>query len=367
MEKFAAVLVLLAALMSCGDDSEAPVVADPPPVLVTPAAPGAPYETLSEWHLFADGAAQLPADRVVAYDVISPLFSDYTTKYRFMWIPEGTTIGYEAEDQWRFPVGTILVKTFAYLEDARDPSLGRRLLETRLLVRDPDGFTSHTYVWNDEQREAFRTIAGATIPATWIDEAGATKQNDYGVPNTNECQDCHGEKPVTDTLGGRTMQLDRDFDYGSGPVNQIDHLAALGWFDVAPPAAADRQRLVDPFGSSPLSDRVRSYLDSNCGHCHTEGGWASESALLLSWAFTDPSADPANWGTCKVPTSAGGATCGLTYDVVPGAPDESIMVCRVGSEENEVRMPPLATKLVHDEGLELVRAWIESLPGGACP
>jgi hypothetical protein len=68
-----------------------------------------------------------------------------------------------------------------------------------------------------------------------------------------------------------------------------------------------------------------------------------------------------------VPTSAGGATCGLTYDVVPGDPDASIMVCRLASEESEVRMPPLATKLVHVEGVELVRAWIEELEGEPCP
>jgi uncharacterized repeat protein (TIGR03806 family) len=356
---------VVVSVFGCGDGgSPSPA---PTPVEVTPAPPGAPYETLSEWSLFIDGAAQTPAPRVVPYDVISPLFSDYTTKLRFMWIPEGTTIGFEPETAWRFPEGSILVKTFAYLKDERDPGLGRRLLETRLLVHEPGGFVSHTYVWNEEQTEALRMIAGTTLPSTWIDASGATRSNDYGVPNTNECQECHGEAPQTDTMGGLTRQLDRDFDYGSGAENQIDRLAALGWLDSAPPAAGERERLVDPFGSAPLLDRVRSYLDANCGHCHTEGGWASESALLLSWDLTDPSEPSANWGTCKVPTSAGGATCGLTYDVVPGDPDASIMICRVASTDNEVRMPPLATKLVHDEGVALVRDWIAGMPDEGCP
>lgn len=158
-------------------------------------------------------------------------------------------------------------------------------------------------------------------------------------------------------LGPRTRQLDRD-----GQIEMIDD---LGWFDSMP--TAEHEVLVDPFGDAPESDRVRSYLDSNCGHCHTEGGTASESALLLSFDFTDPETDDAaNWGVCKVPTAAGGATCGHVYDVVPGDPDSSIMMCRLGSDDPEVRMPPLVSRVPHDEGLELIRAWIEGLPAAEC-
>src|SRR5690606_9958078 len=80
-------------------------------------------DTLDGWGLFADAPSQVPAARVVPYDVIAPLYSDYTFKRRFVTIPEGTTIGYEDTDLWKFPVGTILVKTFSYLHDERDPSL----------------------------------------------------------------------------------------------------------------------------------------------------------------------------------------------------------------------------------------------------
>jgi hypothetical protein len=89
---------------------------------------------------------------------------------------------------------------------------------------------------------------------------------------------------------------------------------------------------------------------------------------LLDFAATDPASQPpANWGVCKIPTSAGGATCGHTYDIVPGDPDRSIMICRMASTDLEVRMPPLGIRLVHAEGLALVRQWIASMPPeGGC-
>ncbi len=351
MRRWAGVLLLCAC--ACGDDP-------PGAVTVTPAPAGEPYERLSQWGLFSDATAQSPSPRVEPYEVLSPLYSDYTHKRRFMWIPDGTTIGYRDEGKWAFPVGTILVKTFSYLNDMRDASLGERLLETRLLVRETEAsWEAYTYIWNEGQTEATFEVAGEIIPSQWIHSDGAERSNDYIVPNTNECQECHGlkEDGLLDTLGGRTLQLDRD--------GQIERLASLGWLDREPPA--EREALVDPFGDAPLDARVRAYFDSNCGHCHTENGPASQSALLLSYDFTDFASDSSdNWGLCKQPTSAGGATCGHVYDVVPGDPDASIMMCRLLSTDPEVRMPPLVSRMPHDEGVALIRAWIEAMPAG-CP
>jgi uncharacterized repeat protein (TIGR03806 family) len=343
--------LLLLALAGCTEDEEQG------PKTVTPAPPGEAYEQLSAWHLFSDGPKQTPNGRVQPYDVISPLYSDYTHKRRFIWIPEDTVIDYDDATQWSFPVGSIVIKTFSYPADFRDLEGAEQLLETRLLVHEPGGWAAHTYVWNEDQTDAVREVAGDLISTSWIDLAGQPRTNEYIVPNTNECQDCHGEVPMQHPLGPRTRQLDRD--------GQLETLADLGWLDTEP--AAERETLVDPFGDAPESDRIRSYLDSNCGHCHTEGGTASESALLLSWGFTDPETDdPSNWGVCKVPTSAGGATCGLTFDVVPGNPDASIMMCRLGSDDPEVRMPPLVSRVPHDEGLALIRQWIEGMPPATC-
>jgi len=352
--------------VGCGADSEP---ASEPPKPVTPAPAGAPYEQLSEWHLFTDAPAQQPTDGVIPYEVSASLFADYANKHRFLWLPPGTTVGYDEEAKWRFPVGTILVKTFAYALDARDPALGERLIETRLLIHETEQtWTAHTYVWDDAQAAAVRTVAGKTVDVTWIDQAGTERHNQYGVPNTNLCQDCHGKQTQMDTLGGRTRQMNRDHDYGSGPVNQVDHLFDLGLLDAAPKPAAERTTLADPFGSAPLVDRTRAYLDANCGHCHSEGGFASSSGFWVGYEWTDPVAgNPAHWGVCKAPTSATGATCGLSRDVVPGDPDNSILICRVASEDLQVRMPPDESKIADAEGVALMHDWIASLTPPGCP
>ena len=56
----------------------------------------------------------------------------------------------------------MIAKTFAYPRDARDPSQGRRLIETRILERKPDGWVGLPYIWNAEQTEATLELAGGT-------------------------------------------------------------------------------------------------------------------------------------------------------------------------------------------------------------
>ncbi|MCA9593221.1 MAG: hypothetical protein KC776_07915 [Myxococcales bacterium] len=357
-------LCLGLAASGCGGSEDPPAKA--PKVFVTPAPEGEPYDQLSDWHLFENGPSQKPAERVVPYEVISPLWSDGASKHRFIHLPEGKTIGYSAEDRWKFPVGSILVKTFGYLHDQRDASAGERLLETRLLVHESDGWKAHTYVWNDEQTDAVRKSAGTTLSVSTIDSAGASVTFDYGVPNSTKCSECHG-KDAPDTLGGKTRQLDRDHDYGKGPENQIDHLYDLGFLDAAPPPAAERVHLTDPMGDAPVAERARSYLDANCSHCHETGGSASQSGLQLTWFETAPGTDAATWGVCKVPTSAGGANCGLVHDIVPGKPEDSVLLCRVKSREPKVQMPPLATLQEDKNGVALLSEWIAQLNEPACP
>lgn len=332
---------------------------------VTPAPEDEPWKTLEEWHLFDDARKQSPGTRVVPYDVNSPLYADYAQKHRFLYVPPGERIGYSDTDVWAFPVGTILVKTFSYLADARDPSSAERLLETRLLIHQSTGWKPHTYVWDEEQTEATLRTGGADLDTTFVDPSGEGRTNAYSVPSENDCRSCHGKLGQTDTLGGRTRQLDRDNDYGDGPENQLDHLADLGLFDAAPAPAEGRTRLVDPFGDAPLYDRARSYFDGNCAHCHRAGNsQGSQSGLFLDFESTDPAEGRlARIGVCKQPASAGGATCGYSFDIVPGKPEESIYVCRMESTDAKYKMPTVGRNLVHTEGVALVQDWIASLPG----
>jgi len=66
---------------------------------------------------------------------------------------------------------------------------------------------------------------------------------------------------------------------------------------------------------------------------------------------------------CKSPIAAGPATGDNEYDIVPGDADSSILVYRMESVAPAIKMPELSKSLVHSEGIELVREWIDSLPG----
>ena len=310
-------------------------------------------ETLSAWHLFADARAQIPAEGVHRYEVIAPLYSDHTSKHRFIRLPAGGRIEWSDEGAWRFPEGTVVVKTFAMPHDQQDPAAGERLLETRLLVREGESWVPHTYVWDEAQSDATRRIAGARVPIEWIHFDGAERTLNYRVPNTNQCRDCHGRGETIDLVGVRTAQLDRD--------GQVERFASLGLFAAPPPE--ERQRLVDPFGDAPLEARARAYLEANCAHCHRDGGAAWETGLWLATS-TERSVD---YGVCRRPFSAGAATGGRPFDIVPGHPEQSVRVFRMASSDPEIQMPELPNQIPHDAGVELVTAWIAAMEPKGCP
>jgi cytochrome c553 len=218
-------------------------------------------------------------------------------------------------------------------------------------------------VYEDGNDDARRVVAGKRIEVSFRDDAGERRDNRYTVPNTNQCGECHGEEDTIDTLGGTTRQWNRvapDDD-----VNQIERLIELDWLEGAEPQD-DRQALVDPFGAAPVAERMRAYVDANCGHCHNSDDESGDdgSGLWLRYDLTDAERDPeASLGLCKMPQSAGGATCGHLFDVVPGMPDSSIMMCRVESEVAKVQMPPVGRNLRDERGIELLREWIASLDG----
>ena len=66
-------------------------------------------------------------------------------------------------------------------------------------------------------------------------------------------------------------------------------------------------------------------------------------------------------GIGKRPVAAGRGAGGHLFDIVPGSPDSSIMTYRMGSPEPGVAMPELGKATVDEEGLDIVRRWIEEM------
>jgi len=307
---------------------------------------------LSEFGFFEDMKNQLPAESVHPYSLVSPLFSDQTDKLRFVYVPEGERLGYVKNKVFIFPVGSTLIKTFAYLN--KNGSLDQQLLETRLLINTQSGWKAISYVWNEDQTDAKRAIAGATIPTSFINSEGKIINVRYRAPNQNQCKECHQLNKVITPIGPKARNMDKLVNYHSGKMNQLLYWAALGWID---------QKLDStPISSytdvnASLDGRARAYLDINCGHCHIPGGSADTTGLYLHLIEEDQE----QLGIYKKPVAAGRASGNLKYSIVPGRSDESIMLFRMRSLDPGIMMPESGRALADEVGIKLIKDWIDKL------
>jgi uncharacterized repeat protein (TIGR03806 family) len=350
----AAALVALG-LVACGDGGDpCSIPGDGPGV-----DPARFCDQLASYRLFDDLATQEVAAGLVPYDLNTPLFSDYAGKERWIWLPPGTAMTWSDGDAFGMPAGAVIVKTFSYAHDRRDPGLGRRLLETRLLIRDAASWRGASYVYGEDGTDATLAIAGATLDTSWIHDDGEPRTNRYAVPNKNQCKECHGEHDdVLDALGPKARHLNRS---GLDGQNQLQALIDRGALTGAPPPAQWPRAAVatDP-STGTIDERARAWLDINCGNCHNErGGMARTSGLYLDITQTDPAA----LGVCKAPIAAGRGSGDRKYGIVPGQPDASILMFRIESTESEIKMPELGRNLVDAEGVAVIREWISQLPG----
>jgi uncharacterized repeat protein (TIGR03806 family) len=316
-----------------------------------------PPRLLSEYALFEDAENRIPAEGVLPYDLITPLFTDYALKYRFVYVPEGQTAQYRDSEVFEFPVGSVLIKTFAYPEDFRSPEENIHPVETRLLIRQGDGWKSYAYVWNDKLGDAELKLAGKRIDIDLTGSDGNPLLIHYAVPNANQCKGCHALGHDISPIGPKARNLNHDFAYPSGTRNQIAAWTEAGILDGAPspdeaPRAADWSDETET-----LDRRARSYLDVNCGHCHRLEGPASNSGLFLLSSIEDET----TWGVRKRPVAAGRGSGDLHYDIDPGHPDRSILIYRMESLDPGVMMPELGRSMVHREAVDMLKDWIAQL------
>jgi uncharacterized repeat protein (TIGR03806 family) len=321
-------------------------------------------EALSEYGFFAPPmASQIPAAGVHPYEVNSPLWSDNAAKLRFIALPEGSAIAFSPTDPWGFPEGSTLIKTFLFPVDFNDPEGPRRLVETRLLVFEEGEWTGHVYVWNDEQTEATRHVPGKFTTVAYKDAEGVDRSELYVIPNTNQCKGCHGNDDRTLPIGSRTRQLNRDVIHDGESVNQLQRLSDAGLFAELPAMDESWEKLADPAGDADLDSRARSWMEANCAHCHQPGGDGGTSGLVLLASETHPT----KIGICKGPVAAGPGSGGRFQDIVPGKPEESILVYRIASTDPEIKMPEIPNLLVDEFGLQLVSDWIAAMDPPGCP
>jgi uncharacterized repeat protein (TIGR03806 family) len=279
-----------------------------------------------------------PASGLIPYAPNAPFFSDNAVKARWLALPDGQRIVINADNDFEFPNGSVLVKNF---------SLGTRLVETRLFMRHTNGnWAGYTYEWNAGGTDATRVVGGKTVQV-----AGQT----WDFPSEAQCLQCHSAAAGY-ALGLEVAQLNGNFGYPTGrTANQLTTLNAV---DTLSPALtqtpAQLPAIPDPFGSAALPTRARAYLHTNCSNCHRPSGPAPSD---LDFRYTTALAST---NACDITPTLGNLGITDARIIAPGSAARSVAVSRVNRVGTDA-MPPLARHLIDTAGVQLLTDWVNGL------
>jgi len=286
---------------------------------------------LSDYPIFQGAASELkPAGDFKLYELSTGLFTDYAEKQRLIKVPPGSKLTAINDELPDFPDGTILVKTFYYFNDKRDLSKGKRLIETRLLIKAHSKWNAGTYQWNNDQTEALLITNGMNIPVNWVDKNGTAKAINYHMPGNKECATCHHSDNSIMPIGLKIRNLNTEVTRSNKEINQLLYLEKEGIFDPIDPSSF--ARLPNWQNKSlPIEERARAYMDINCAHCHSEKGYCSISKLWLGY---------------EIPLHTTQVT------------EKAKRIDKLMTKKN---MPMLGTTIIDEEGLSLIKEYVKNL------
>lgn len=324
-----------------------------------------PYEKLSDYKFF-DGPIkdQKPAADVLIYEPASGLFTDYSLKKRFVWMPKGTKASYQSDGKiLELPIGAALIKNFYYNNVQNATPIGSaRIIETRVMIRKSTGWIFAEYVWNDEQTEAYLDLAGSNTAITWKDENGLLQTvENYRIPSEQQCMTCHksNEQPIP--IGIKPQNLNFNYTFNEGSKNQLLKWIEVGYLENNLPTTISSTVNYSDV-TQPLDLRVRSYLDVNCAHCHQSNSHCDYRPMRFAFNETT---NLANMGVCVDSQDMADFPAALQKIVNPNNINRSMLYYRLNTDNESYRMPLLGRTEIHTEGIALVEEWINSLE--ACP
>jgi uncharacterized repeat protein (TIGR03806 family) len=311
---------------------------------------------LSQTGVFSDTPKRIASPGLIPYDLNVAFWSDGADKSRWIAVPPGQ-IRFSRGGEWRFPAGTVFVKNFDLAVDATDPAAKRRL-ETRILVCDSHGGVyGAVYKWRTDGSDADLLKVSATESIQVKSAAGEVHEQTWYYPSRQDCLTCH-TAGAGGVLGVKTRQLNRPFTYPSGVTdNELRTWNHLGLLTPAFQDEATREfaalAAADDTARS-LQDRARSYLDANCAQCHRPGGTVANfdaryDTPLDKQALID--------GPVLIDQGVDRPRVISPHDIW-----RSIAYMRVDTV-GDIRMPPLARETIDQKGVQLLRDWINSMPG----
>jgi hypothetical protein len=220
-------------------------------------------------------------------------------------------------------------------------------------------------VWNEDQTDA---VLAPESGVPNVMELARGKR--HSVPGVEDCRNCHESSPAV-VLGFNALQLSDDRDPLAPHAEPLTKGAltlrrlletnrlepARGELVSQPP----RIRESDPVGRAALG-----YLSANCGGCHNDRGSLARLGLVLMHDVARDRGKAPEPGLQTSLEAAGRyALPGIPVEdsriLAPGAPERSALLHRMRSRRPSSQMPPLGTVLPDEEGVELVRRWIEGL------
>jgi glucose/arabinose dehydrogenase/mono/diheme cytochrome c family protein len=300
---------------------------------------------LSETGLFADVPALQPATGVQPYVINAPAWHDGATADRLLALPGLSTATLAGSwSTWDLPDGAALAQTLSFPAHDGEPA---RRLETRVLLKQAGDWSAYSYLWNDAQNDA--ELVGKE--GRQVRVAGRA----WLVPSRSDCLMCHS-RAARFALSLTSAQLNRPVEIEGQTRNQIEALIALGFAKGAIPKAGLPHH-VDPYDqSAAVADRVRTYLATNCAHCHTPEGGGNTLMNLTAGAA------PAQQHLIDAPPEHGAFNLPDARIVTPGQPGRSVLPIRIALRGVPGQMPPVGTLAPDPAGMQLLVEWIQSLP-----
>jgi len=305
--------------------------------------------TLSATGAFADVTQLIAEPGVVPYGVTSPLWSDDAAKDRWISLPSGSTIDFDATAPWVFPPGTVFIKHFELGTE------GRRL-ETRFTIIKED-LTAYgvTYRWRSDHSDA------DLVPASGLTEEivfDGGKRQTWVYPSRADCLECHNPSTYH-VLGVRTGQLNRLQAYPTTGVTDEQlrtwrHLDFFTSFPEVDLAELETWVPVDD-AAAPLETRFKSYLAANCAFCHNP-------ARPMEGADFDGRFDTAldSMGIIGVAANNDLGVAGRQL-IKPQDPHLSALYLRIDTNDDAIQMPPLARNAIDPAARDTLLEWILSL------
>lgn len=321
------------------------------------ASPARAPERLADTGLYADFATRTIASDVLPFTPQYPLWTDGARKQRWIRLPRGAAIDATDPDAWRFPIGTKLWKEFAF----------ERRVETRTMELGADGaWTYATYAWNDDESDAVLVPEGGRRAACTT--SFGTR---HDIPSLADCRACH-TGTASEVLGFSALQLSSDRD----PLALHAEEPARGSVDLVELLRRDlvrglpkklRETAPRIAAASPRERAALGYLHGNCGNCHNATGPLASLGLDLAYplAHAEKRVAPAIRSTLGRPSRYQIWQDRIVPRIEGGAPELSTLAARMSSRSPVAAMPPLGTRAVDTDAVELVRAWIrEDLAAG---